>query len=184
MPLANTKDRYGTITKIFHWLIVILFANQYIVANIMIPLEPGESFLGLTEGPLYQWHKSIGILIFFVAVLRFTWRKTTRLPSWAAGLSDWEKGFIHWYERLLYAAMFIMPLSGYIFVEAGGYGLPGLPRWLPRNELLSVAGEIVHIITGYAIVVAITCHLALVVKRQTFDSDGYIRRMLLGTSQN
>lgn len=63
------------------------------------------------------------MVILAIVVIRYTWRKTTRLPDWSTGLADWEKKLIHWYEKRFYWAMFLMPLSGYLFVESGGFGV-------------------------------------------------------------
>ncbi len=118
-----------------------------------------------------------------IALIRFTWRKTTRLPDWAATLAPWEKKLIHWYENALYTALFVMPLSGYLFVEAGGFGVDffgggRLPSFLPRNESLALLGEWTHIITGYVIVVVLTLHIGLVIKHQIVDKDRLLHRML------
>lgn len=188
MPWRNTSRVYGTLTKTFHWLIVLLFLNQYLVANTMVRVGADESFLGLSQGALYNWHKSIGLIALGIALIRYTWRKTNRLPNWAKTLQPWEKRLIHSYERLLYGAMFIMPLSGYLFVESGGYGvnffgLQRLPTFLPRSDGLALTGEIIHVITGYAIVIALTLHIGLVAKHQLVDRDGILYRMWPGRGQ-
>ncbi|MCA9980314.1 MAG: cytochrome b/b6 domain-containing protein, partial [Anaerolineales bacterium] len=124
MQWKNSATTYGTITKTFHWLVFLIFANQYIVAFNMLRIASNETALGgFSQGTLYNWHKSIGLIALLVILLRYTWRKTTRLPNWADTLSDREKTLIHWYERLLYLAMFIMPISGYLYVMSGGYGV-------------------------------------------------------------
>jgi cytochrome b561 len=188
MQLKNSATRYGAVTKTLHWLIVLLFINQYIVARMMTRIAANEDFLGLTQGGLYNWHKSIGLIILAAAIVRYTWRKTTRLPDWAATLAPWEKRLIHWYERTLYLALFVMPLSGYLFVESGGYGvnffgLVRLPTFLPRNHTLAWIGETVHIVTGYAIIIVLTLHVGLVIKHHVVDKDRILHRMLPFTHQ-
>jgi cytochrome b561 len=183
MALTNSSTRYGIVTKTLHWLVVLGFVNQFVVAKIMTAIEGNDFALGFSQGSLYNWHKSIGLVILAVVVVRYTWRKTTRLPDWAAGLADWEKRLIHWYERMLYWAMFLMPLSGYLFVESGGFGVQffgvtRLPSFLPHNETLAWLGHTVHIITGYAIVVFLTLHIGLVLKHQLWDKDRILQRML------
>lgn len=183
MPLTNTSTRYGAITKTLHWLVVLGFVNQYVVAKIMTAIEVNDFALGLSQGSLYNWHKSIGLVVLAIVVIRYTWRKTTRLPNWAAGLADWEKKLIHWYEKMLYWAMFVMPLSGYLFVESGGYGVQffgvtRLPTFLPKNETLAWLGHTLHIFCGYAIVVFLTLHIGLVIKHQIWDKDRILQRML------
>ena len=56
MSLTNTSTRYGSFTKIFHWLIVILFAWQYVSGNIMTGMERGDIVGGLNQNNYYNWH--------------------------------------------------------------------------------------------------------------------------------
>ncbi|MEZ4555925.1 MAG: cytochrome b/b6 domain-containing protein [Caldilineaceae bacterium] len=102
MHWANSGTRYGMITKFFHWAVFLLFVNQYVVARLMLTTPIGATSLGYTQGQLYNWHKSIGLILLALALLRYTWRRTTRLPDWAATLSAGEKQLIHWLERVLY----------------------------------------------------------------------------------
>ena len=42
MPLLNSTTHYGTVTRFFHWAVFLLFAYQYVVANIMTRIEQGK----------------------------------------------------------------------------------------------------------------------------------------------
>jgi cytochrome b561 len=184
MRWKNTKDAYGVVTKTFHWLIFLLFANQYIVAYAMLSINQNETALGgYSQGTLYNWHKSIGLIVLLLVLLRFTWRKTTRLPNWAETLSGRERVIVHWYERVLYAAMFVMPISGYLYVMSGGYGVHffsrvHLPNPIPLSETLAAAARWTHIATGWVILAALALHVGLVLKHQLLQRDGLLRRML------
>ena len=123
MTLLNTQDGYGALTKFFHWFIVGLFAFQFAAANIMLRIDFNESALGLSQATYYNWHKSIGLLALVVVVLRLLARKSGELPAWAPTLTKHERRFVHRAEQLLYTAMFVMPVSGFLYVMAGGYGV-------------------------------------------------------------
>jgi cytochrome b561 len=186
MPVRwkNTSSAYGAVTKIFHWLVFLLFANQYVVAYAMLSIEVNESALGgYSQGTLYNWHKSIGLLALLVVLARYTWRKSTRLPDWADGLSETERHLVHWYERILYLAMFVMPISGYLYVMAGGYGVHFFSRVhlsnpIPQSEFLAAAARWTHIGTGWIILAVLAVHVGLVLKHQLIQRDGLLRRML------
>ena len=81
MQLTNTTTHYGGITKLLHWLVFIGFVFQYIVANIMTGIAQSETALGMTQGALYNWHKSIGIIILAIVAIRYVWRRFSRLPD-------------------------------------------------------------------------------------------------------
>jgi cytochrome b561 len=135
--MPNSNLGYGALTKLFHWLIVFLFTAQYLSATIMLRTPAEVTALGMSQATYYNWHKSLGLVALIVAIARLINRRTGELPPWAPTLTALEQYIIHRAERLLYAAMFIMPLSGFLYVMAGGYGallfgLFDLPNSIPR----------------------------------------------------
>jgi cytochrome b561 len=184
MPLLNAPSGYGALTKILHWVVVVLFALQFTSASIMLRATPDGTALGLSQATYYNWHKSLGLLALIIAVLRLLARKSGRLPHWAPTLSSRERAFIHRAERALYAAMFVMPVSGFVYVMAGGYGVNllgvlelgnpiGVHPWLA-----GVAGWI-HTLTAVILGLTLAGHVGLVLWHQLVLKDGLLRRMLL-----
>jgi cytochrome b561 len=189
MQLKNSAKRYGFVTKFFHWTIFLLFLNQFVVALAMLNTPQGNTTFGYTQGTLYNWHKSIGLILLGVALLRYTWRKTTPLPRWAPLLTDGEKAWIHWIERILYLCMFLMPLSGFIFVMTGGYGVHFFSRWhlpnfLGENATIALLAQWTHRITAWVIVVTLLAHWGLGIRHQLVYGDRYLQRMLPFTHQS
>lgn len=185
MSMRNTKEGYGAFTKLFHWLIVLLFALQYVGANIMTGIEGKETVLGFAQGFFYNWHKSLGLVALGIAVFRLINRQLGRLPDWAPTLSKGEQSFVHRAEQLLYLTMFVMPISGYIFVMAGGYGVNLFGIYKMANPIgkwqeLATIAQWVHWISSYALLAAIIGHVGLVLRHQFFVKDGLLKRMLPG----
>jgi cytochrome b561 len=188
MNWNNTSTEYGAITKFFHWAVFLLFFYQFVVARTMMAITQADSVLGFTQDVMYNWHKSVGIILFAIILFRYAWRRTSRLPDWAATLSDGEKKLIHGYERLFYLAMFVMPLSGYLHVMAGGYGVMFFGRWALPNpmgkvEWLGEIGKYTHLITGWVILIAVLLHVGLVLKHQLIQRDRLLMRMWPFTRQ-
>jgi cytochrome b561 len=183
MPLKNSAAHYGLVTRFLHWAVFLLFVWQYVSANIMTNLARDNMLFGLTQGDYYNWHKSIGLVLLVLAVARLLWRKTTPLPEWAPTLSPAERAISHWNETRLYGCMFLLPLSGYLFVMAGNFGIKlfgiyDLPNPIGKQEWLATLALIVHIVTGYAAVVLIAWHVGLGLKHHLFERDGFLNRML------
>jgi cytochrome b561 len=183
MALLNTETGYGSLSKICHWLVVALFAFQFAAANIMLRLDGGETALGLGQAVYYNWHKSIGLVALVVAVARLLARRSGQLPPWAPMLSAGERKFIHRAEQLLYAAMFVMPVSGFLYVMAGGFGVTlfgvaELPNPIGTWPLLATAAKWTHIASAYALVAALAGHVGLVLWHTLVLRDGLLRRML------
>jgi cytochrome b561 len=187
MAFQNTKQSYGALTKICHWLIVGLFAFQFAAASVMLRLGPDETFLGATQAGTYNWHKSIGLVALLVAIVRLWNRRQGELPPWAPTLGAGEQRFIHRAEQVLYTAMLLMPISGFVYVMAGGYGVHLFGTWHLRNPIppalqawkpLALAAKWVHIACGWALLLALAGHIGLVLRHQLVLKDGLLDRML------
>lgn len=189
MPrLINTPSRYGTMTKALHWAVFGLFANQFLVAALMMNAGDDETAMGLARDDLYEWHKSVGVVIFCVVAVRYLWRRLTPLPAWAPNLSGREQRAIHIVERVLYLCMFLMPASGFVFVMAGGYPLNffrlgNVPNPIGKHEALSLVAEWTHAGTAVVIVLTLIAHWTIVVRHQRAHRDRYLQRMLPFTHQ-
>ncbi len=85
--MKNSATRYGLVTKALHWTVFLLLLNQFVVAIAMLNTAQGQTTAGFTQGQLYEWHKSTGLIVLGLVALRFLWRKCTRLPDWAPNLS-------------------------------------------------------------------------------------------------
>ena len=183
MPLLNSPTHYGAMTRFLHWAVFLLFVYQYLGANLMTRIGSGKTLFGLTQGSYYNWHKSIGLVLLALALLRLAWRKLTPLPDWAPTLTPPERTISHWNETLLYGCMILMPVSGYLFVMAGDYGIKwfgwqDLPNPIGKQEWLAALARVVHIVTSYVVVVVVAWHVGLGLKHQLFDRDRFLNRML------
>lgn len=183
MPLKNSTTHYGSVTRFLHWTIFILFVWQYLSAAIMTHVGRDNTLLGLTQGNYYDWHKSMGLILLILAIVRLVWRKNTPLPDWAPTLSPAEQVISHRNELRLYWCMFLLPISGYLFVMAGGFGIKlfslyPLPNPIGKLPWLATAALTVHVVMSYAAMVFIAWHAGLGLKHHCYDRDGFLNRML------
>lgn len=178
MPLRSGEHGYGVVAKWLHWLTVLALAGQFTVGYAMDVDgsgqgrgrgRGGESGRGRGRGGevdladgldgLLAVHTTVGLLILLLAAARVGWRRTG-LPPWAQTLRAGERTLAHWTERLLLAALFVIPISGLLVLLVDD-------DWLP----LHVGGHI-------AFFVALAAHLGLVLKHQVVDRDRLLGRML------
>ena len=183
MPLLNSAAGYGSLTKLLHWLIVALFGLQYVSAAIMLRTPADATTLGLDQNTYYNWHKSLGLLALVLAVARLINRRAGELPPWAPTLTLVEQKIIHRAEQLLYAAMVVMPLSGFAYVMAGGYGVllfgaVALPNPLPLSPLLASTAKWVHVASAMLLLLPLGAHLAIVLGHHFGLRDRLLHRML------
>lgn len=104
MPAAT--QRYHAVAMGLHWLIALL-----ILAN----LAMGLSFGFMAKADYFQFvqlHKSFGVTVFLLTVLRILWRLTKGAPPEPRTLKKWEvvvSGLVHF---LLYGMMVMIPFTG------------------------------------------------------------------------
>lgn len=181
----NGDHGYGVVTKSLHWLTVVLLATQLLVGYSLTRsddlLEPVVDRLwGGAEGRLVLVHVALGGAILILAAARLAWRVTTPLPPWAEGLSAVERRVAHRVEQVLYASLFLAPVTGIGLVTLTGedWDLPG-GEWTTPWDLVDddlVLGA--HIATHVLLYLAVTVHVGLVLKHQLVDRDRLLRRML------
>lgn len=196
MTAANTATSYGSVTKTFHWLTAILIFTAFplgLIANDMShqitnpDIAVTESFINRTVF-LFSMHKTLGITVFFVALLRILWAFTQTRPGLLNGDKTLEAGLaetVHW---LLYGSLVCVPLSGWIHHAATtGYA----PIWWPFGQTLffvpkdprlaQIAGGVHEVLTK-VLLVSVLLHVAGAVKHHVIDKDATLRRMLPGKS--
>jgi cytochrome b561 len=123
------SQRYGRVAVGLHWLLAVAFLGQLALGWWMTGLP--KSPPGLRAG-WFNVHKSIGLSIAIVVLLRLAWRITHRIavPHF---LPHWQRVAASVTHALLYALMLLIPLSGYLGSAFSGYpvryfGLV-LPAW-------------------------------------------------------
>src|SRR5579862_6711726 len=86
MDLRNTTSRWGVIAQLFHWTIVVLVITQFVLATIADDLP-----LGMRKLAILARHKSVGITIFILAVVRLAWRWSNPTPPLPTTLKPYEQ---------------------------------------------------------------------------------------------
>lgn len=185
MRMRNHPGGYGLITKLLHWATVMTLAAQFLVGYALTRaddvLEPFvERWLGGEDDRLLGVHVALGIGILALTALRLIWRVTTPLPQWAEGLSPTEQRVAHVVERLLYATLLLIPLTGLALILASGEDWDlGNTEWLAPLELADDDVLIgAHIATHLTFFAALAVHVGLVLKHQLIDRDRLLERML------
>lgn len=183
MPLRNSAAGYGTLTKAFHWTAAALFAFQLFSGPLMVRMADGARVAGMGGSDWFNWHKTIGLVALLVAVGRLLNRRAGSLPDWAPCLSRTEHALIHRYEQALYLAMFALPVSGFLYVMAGGYGVLFAGRWELPNPIGKVAwlaapARRAHLAAALVLAAALLLHLGVVCRHTLLRREGLIRRML------
>lgn len=168
--------RYTLVARILHWTMAVL---------ILINLALGIGHDALPEGwPVMPVHKSIGLTVLALAVLRIAWRLTHPAPPLPGGMPRWERlaaGATHF---LFYTFMLLMPLSGWIMTSAGSrplawfflFDVPKFP--VSRGDAIVGLSGGGHGIMGLLWLALILLHVGAALRHHFILKDGVLRRML------
>jgi cytochrome b561 len=178
MSIRNTPTRWGHIAQFLHWLIVILIIIQVVLASIAEDLPIGPKKI-----EVYAWHKSVGITILCLAVLRLLWRRANPTPELPSTLKPYERVLAKVTHVGLYVLLFAQPLTGWMMTSARGFpvswfGFLQLPDFVPKNQALYNAMKETHDTLALALYVIVFLHVAAALKHHFFLKDDVLRRML------
>lgn len=178
--MRNNPTQYGALARFFHWAITIL---------IIVTIPIAWTMLRVGEGPLQNFlfvvHESIGLTIFLLAVLRVVWRFVAPPPPLPASVPQGRALLAHANHWLLYLLLFLMPVTGYLSVVAGGYPLNffalfNVPRLVEKSESLAKFTENAHLALQYAVYALVLIHVAAALHHHLVQRDGVLRRMWPG----
>ena len=116
MAWRNDPQRYGGVAIALHWTIAALIVTQFVLANFAERAEEAGSLMG--QIAWLARHKSVGITILGLAVVRLCWRLGNAPPALPVGMAGWQKRvsmLTHW---LMYGFLFALPLSGWAMSSA------------------------------------------------------------------
>ena len=191
MPVVKRPLRYGAVAMTLHWLIAAA-----LIANIAIGLYMSD--LPRSDPSKFEFialHKSIGLTVLTLSVLRVVWRLVNPVPLPPPGLAPWLKFAGRAAHFLLYFLIVAIPLAGWLMVSVGSMGHPtpvfGLFGWpsfpiladMPRSvgHPYHEFFETTHVWLAWSAIVLIPLHVAAALYHQFIRRDDVLLRMLPGT---
>jgi len=178
MAIRNTRERWGSLSQLLHWLIVALIALQATLGltGLLLPL-------GMQKLAMLARHKSIGITILGLAALRLLWRWLNPTPPLPSNLRPHERFLAHFTHAALYTLLFAMPLTGWMMSSARGFpvswfNMAQLPDLVPKNETLYGVLVTTHAALAIALGLIVALHIAGALKHHFVLKDDTLRRML------
>ena len=177
MQLRNTLTRYGAVAQLFHWVIVVLIITQFVLAQRADGLSP------VAKIGVLATHKSVGITILALALLRLAWRLFNPVPPVPATAPRWQQRAGHVSHFLLYALLFITPVLCWVMSSARAFsvswwGLVTLPDFIEPNKAAFETLHEAHEFMAKSLAVIAIVHAAAALKHHFFDRDNVLRRML------
>ncbi|MGY1457867.1 MULTISPECIES: cytochrome b [unclassified Luteimonas] len=173
----DTRERYGTVSRLLHWGVALLVVWQ--VLKIFDRIDDGEHWVGQT---LVPWHISIGFLILLLMLLRIVWalrnqgNRPPAPPPKMLGLVAKAGHFA------LYAALVLMPVTGISIMIGNGYGLTvfGMELVAQGAEIpwLATFGGVLHSPVAWLLLAMVIGHAVMALVHRFVKKDGVLQRML------
>jgi cytochrome b561 len=192
MKVRNSWQRYGAVAMTLHWLIAVL-----ILLNIALGVWFNEimDHHDAARFGLVQLHKSFGLTVLVLSVVRLSWRLFNPAPRLPSDMGRSTKILAHVTHYALYFLMVFVPLLGWMLVSASRTGIPtmyfGEIPWpnmafiadLSRDQkiVLGHVYEIRHIATAYLLLALVIGHAIAALYHHFVRRDNVLKGMLPGT---
>ena len=174
-------DRYSKVAIGLHWTIAILIISLLIAGLLMTQDWMPQRF------KIYQWHKSLGIVVLLLSVFRLIWRLTHKPPALPGGMKGWEVIAAKITHVGFYALMIGVPLLGWAMVSASTLPienklfylipLPDMPG-VTASEAAADRLKLLHEIGAKLIILLLVLHIGGALKHHFIAKDGTLARMI------
>jgi cytochrome b561 len=198
--MIQSATRYTKTAVVLHWLIALFVAVMFVLGWFMadIPKEgPKQSAYDLFNLGIYTWqlseevtartfyfnlHKSLGLTIFALIVIRILWRITHKPPALLTSYKATERKLATGTHHLLYLMMVAVPAAGLVTSITSKYGI----KWFGIDFISGLANKPIHELSGeiheiltWVFLALIALHFAGALKHKLIDKDDTLKRMSL-----
>jgi len=178
MTYGTRTDGYPATSKLLHWLVAIC-----VLTTAPIAIAMGRVAQGPLQDTLYNFHKSLGVLIFILMILRLLNRLAVGAPIPDPSIEPWQRTVSSAVHGTLYGLLIAMPIVGYVANSAFGaptpfFGLFNLPPIIGKNEALSDQLFALHRWVGFLVIILVVMHISAALFHRFVRRDNVLQRML------
>jgi cytochrome b561 len=176
--MTAAPSRFNRTRRYLHWLVALLLALQIPLAWIMV-----EQRLGPDKLANYALHKSVGIVLLVLGLVRISAALTTRRPPLLGELPRAQRLAARSAEALLFLVLVVMPLTGWLMSSAANFpvsvfGWFTLPDLVQPEQALFAALQKVHRGLSYLLLLTAAVHIAAALRHYFVLRDNVLYSML------
>jgi cytochrome b561 len=183
MSWRNTANRYGSLSIGIHWFMLLLFIAVYACIELREMFPKGSD----PREALKTWHYMLGMLVLVLVWLRIAARFSGPTPDIRPKPPAWQELSAKLLHLALYALMIVMPLTGWLMLNAGGKPVPffglELPLLLGEDKQFAKTLKEIHETVGYAGYFLIGLHTLAALYHHYVMRDNTLLRMLPSRSK-
>lgn len=176
--IKDTQTAYGVMSKSLHWIMAALLIGLFGVGLYMTDLGYYDSLYHI----LPWWHKSIGLVVVILLVLRVVWRLSNTRPAPLASHKAWEIKIASKMHVLLYLLILLIASSGYLISTSEGKGIEFF-GWFEVPALLTLSTDTAdlagaaHFYLAWGLIVLAAAHAGAAIKHHVIDKDSTLIKM-------
>ena len=190
MAAGSPATRYSLVAIILHWTIALCVIGLLLAGYVMTRYDE-QLGLALTF-QIYQLHKSVGVLVFVLTILRVLWRLTHPAPPLPDNMAGWEVFLAKVSHYGFYMLLLIMPLTGWAVVSAASFKvptmlfgivhLPHIPYFVAHADPKGVESLTLtaHFVLAVTMATLLVLHVGGALKHHLILKDDVLKRMLPG----
>lgn len=161
-----------------HWLIVLLVLMQFVVGFYAADLP-----VGIARLKLLTFHKSLGMTVFALVILRLLWRCYSPAPKLPAGMQSLQRLLAHSSHAALYGLLLTLPILGWLTSNASNltvrwFFLFNLPNLTTPDPAVASLTKDLHHLGAWCLLALVILHVAAAFWHEFACHDGVLRRML------
>ena len=178
--MRNSSTSWGWVSRSLHWGMAVLIAIQVVLGKYSHDLDRSVEKLNLM-----MWHKSIGITLLFLVLIRLAWLVISRRPAPERPAPAWEKWLARISHVSLYALMIGIPISGWLMNSAKNvpfslYRAVPWPALIAPDKVLGKIFEEWHEFLGNVLIVIVFIHVTAALWHHFHRKDSVLANMLGG----
>lgn len=178
MGLHGDDHNWGSAMRGLHWLVALAVLGLLLVGWLMVDMPNSPDKI-----KVYKLHKSIGLSVLALMVVRIGWRAYARRRPTPVPMPGWQRALAASIQGLLYLCLLLMPLSGWLFNSAAGFPLKWfelfkVPALTGSDAGLKALANGVHEYTAVLLAMLVGLHVAGALKHHWIDRDNVLRAML------
>ncbi len=170
-------QRYGTVARLFHWVVAA-------VVFVQLPMGIAMTSYGFEEwrDALFIGHKGLGVILLFLVLLRLLWRLFHTPPPPPPHWPPVQRFLAKVTHGTLYFLLLVLGVSGYLRTIGGGFPIElldalGVPPLVPEMQDTAETIAVVHKFTAYLLTGLVGVHVAAAFHSALVEKDGVMGRM-------
>jgi cytochrome b561 len=174
----NSKEAYGILAQVLHWCVAI-----FILIQIALGLYAASLPLSLARLQWLSTHKSVGLSLLVLMILRGLWRWRDPPPALPDTMPRWEQRAAYAMHGALYIVPVLAIVAGWLYASATGlsvnwFGFILIPDLIEKNAALAPLLKLSHQALVGLLVLLLIGHVGAALRHALVLRDTVMQRML------